>query len=76
MPIYYLTCASSDFDVNVIIEAKSETAARLHVTREIKCESIGARRLAELVREKGVQVLKAGKGDEAAAEAAAAELRG
>lgn len=63
MPIYYL----SEFQTNrkIVVEAKSETEARLHVTKGWQAELVGAKRLAELVRA-GVAVEKAGAEAEAA----------
>lgn len=61
MPVYFLH--DDEMRVDLIIEAKSETAARLHWTRRVTCEVIGAQRMAALVME-GVKVERAGKEDE------------
>lgn len=70
MPIYAMTNPKSE-PVTVVVEAKSEVAARLHITRNTRAKVIGAKELAELVMA-GVKVERAGKD----AEAAEASLRG
>lgn len=75
MPVFYMQRQNDAGQMiglaDVIVEAKSETAARLHLTRHVAAEIIGAKKLAQLVMG-GVKVEKAG----AESEAAEAALRG
>lgn len=47
MPIYHLTQKTGT--VNVIVEAKSESAARLHLVCDVKAKLINVAELAALV---------------------------
>ncbi len=51
MPVYQIQASSGDVViVDVIIEAKSEHAARRFVTDRLVCEQVYARRWAPLIR--------------------------
>lgn len=71
MPIYAMRGPHTVAPINIVIEAKSETAARLHLTKDTTAKVIGAKELADLVMA-GVKVERAG----AESEAAEASLRG
>ncbi len=50
MPVYLIVERGAEPE-RLLVEAKSERAARLHMTRHITCEPVGASEMAGLVRE-------------------------
>ncbi len=62
-PVYHLQ--DSEVGVNVAVEAPSEKAARLHLTRRVSAKVLNAKELAKLVRE-GVEVEQAVNGEDKA----------
>lgn len=71
MPVYAMTNPKTE-PATVIVDAKSEVAARLHLTRDTSAKVIGAKEIADLVL-LGVKVERAANGADEAEQAA---LRG